>query len=117
MTVEDGLILKATRIVIPPSMREVILQQLHNGYLGFTKCYNCAKQTVYWSNLRKELEKLVLKCQLCLRHSQAKQKPKPTPSFGQETPAVPWTKIKSDIFHIQNDSPELQPNMWQVTSL
>ena len=26
MTVEDGLILKATRIVIPPSMREAILQ-------------------------------------------------------------------------------------------
>ena len=46
MTVEDGLILKATRIVIPPSMREPTLQQLHDGHLGFTKCYNWAKQTV-----------------------------------------------------------------------
>ena len=42
-----GLILKATRIVIPPNMRESILQQLHDGHLGFTKCYNCAQQTVY----------------------------------------------------------------------
>ena len=46
MTVEDGLILKATRIVIPPSMRESTLHQLHEGHLGFTKCYNRAKQTV-----------------------------------------------------------------------
>ena len=43
MTVEDGLILKATRIVIPPSMRESTLLQLHEGHLGFTKCYNRAK--------------------------------------------------------------------------
>ena len=104
MTVEDGLILKATRIVIPPRMRESTLQQLHEGHLGFTKCYNRAKQTVYWPNLRKELEELVLNCQLCLKHSQAKCKPKPTPSFGQEIPVVPWTKLASDIFHFQNDS-------------
>ena len=47
MIVEDELILKATRIVIPPGMRESILQQLYDGHLSFTKCYNCAKQTVY----------------------------------------------------------------------
>ena len=33
MTVKDGLILKATRIVIPPSMRESTLHQLHEGHL------------------------------------------------------------------------------------
>ena len=88
MTVEDGLILKATRIVIPPSMRESTL----------------TKQTVYWPNVRKELEELVLNCQLCLKHSQAKHKPKPTPSLGQEIPVVPWTKLASDIFNFQNDS-------------
>ena len=85
-------------------MRESTLHQLHEGHLGFTKCYNRAKQTVYWPNLRKELEELVLNCQLCLKHSQAKHKPKPTPSFGQEIPVVPWTKLASDIFHFQNDS-------------
>ena len=102
MTIEDGLILKATRIVIPPDMRESTLH--HLGHLGFTKCYNRAKQTVYWPNLRKEVEELVLNCQLCLKHSTAKCKPKPTPSFGQEIPVVPWTKLASDIFHFQNDS-------------
>ena len=62
------------------------------------------KQTVYWPNLRKELEDLVLNCQLCLKHSQAKCKPKLTPSFGQEIPVIPWTKLASDIFHFQNNS-------------
>ena len=97
-------ILKATRIVIPPTLRESTRQQLHKGHLGFTKCYIHAKQTVYWPNLRKELEDLVLNCQLCLKHSQAKCRPKPTPSFGQEISAVPWKKLASDICHFQNDS-------------
>ena len=52
----------------------------------------------------KELEELVLNCQLCLKHSTAKHKPKPMPSLGQEIPVVPWTKLASDIFHFQNDS-------------
>ena len=56
MTVEDGLILKTTRIVILPSMRESTVQQLLGGYLRFTKCYIYAKQAVYWPNLRRELE-------------------------------------------------------------
>ena len=79
MIVEDGLILKATWIVIPPSMREQKIWQLHDGHLGSTKWYNWVKQSVYWPNLRKELEDLVLNCQLCLKHSQAKHKPKPPP--------------------------------------
>ena len=62
------------------------------------------KTTVYWANLRKELKDLVLNCQLCLKHSQVKHRPIPTPSFGQEIPAVPWTKLASDIFHFQNNS-------------
>ena len=98
MPVKDGLILKVTRIVILPSMRQSILQQLHNRHLGLTKCYNHTKQAVYWPNLRKELEDLVLHCELCLKHNQAKQMPKPTSSFGQEIPAIPWIKLASDIF-------------------
>ena len=46
LTVEDGLILKAIRIVIPPSMKESMQQQLHDGDLDFTKCNNHARQTV-----------------------------------------------------------------------
>ena len=43
MTIEYGLILKATRIVIPPNIRKSTLYQLHEAHLGCTKCYNYAK--------------------------------------------------------------------------
>ena len=38
LTMEDGLILKGIRIVIPSKKRETILQQIHDSHLGLNKC-------------------------------------------------------------------------------
>ena len=47
LTVEDGLILKGTRIVIPIKKHESILKLIHEGHLGFNKCKVHAKETAY----------------------------------------------------------------------
>ena len=72
LTIEDGLILKGTRIVIPNKQHQAILKQLHKGHLGLNKCKLRAKETVYWPGLNTELENLVLNCELCLKYSTAK---------------------------------------------
>ena len=38
LTIEDGLILKGTRIVIPNKQHQARLKQLHEGHLGLNKC-------------------------------------------------------------------------------
>ena len=38
LVIEDGLILKNDRVVIPPSMRKEILAKIHRGHMGETKC-------------------------------------------------------------------------------
>ena len=43
LTIEDGLILKGTRIVIPSKQQQAILKQLHDGHLGLNKCKLRAK--------------------------------------------------------------------------
>ena len=91
LTIEDGLILKDTRIVVPSMKQVEILTLIHEGHLGLTKCKLRAKETVYWPGLNDQLEKLVLNCQLCLKYSQSKCKQAPRMSLGQEIPAFPWT--------------------------
>ena len=51
LTVEDGLILKGTRIVIPTKPWEAILKLIHEGHLSLNKCKLQAKETVYWPGL------------------------------------------------------------------
>ena len=45
LTVEDRLILKGTRIVIPNKQHKAILKLLHEGHLGLNKCKLRAKET------------------------------------------------------------------------
>ena len=45
LMIEDGLILKGTRIIIPDKKREEILKLIHKGHLGLNKCKMRAKET------------------------------------------------------------------------
>ena len=104
LTVEDGLILKGTRIVIPNKQCKAILKLLHEGHLGLNKCKLRAKECVYWPGLNNQLEDLVLNCELCLKYSTAKCKIEPSLLLGQEVPLYPWTKFATDIFHFEGAS-------------
>ena len=102
LTIEDDLILKGTWIVIPEKMREDIFKQIHEGHLGFNKCQMRVKETVYWPGLNDQLENLILNCQLCLKYSKSKNKSTPLTALGHEVPAVPWSKLATDIFHYES---------------
>ena len=104
LTIEDGLILKGTRIIIPNNQCKAILKLIHEGHLGLNKCKLRAKETVYWPGLNEQLEDLVLNCELCLKYSTAKCKLEPSLTLGQEVPLYPWTKLATDIFHFESVS-------------
>ena len=104
ITIEDGLLLKGRRIIIPDSDRKDILSQIHRGHLGLQKCLQRARASVYWPNLYEELKQLVTNCHICLKFSSANRQDNIGPSLGQEVPTTPWTKLASDIFTWQNNN-------------
>ena len=62
LTVQDGLLLKDTRLVIPAAMRNDVLDRLHEGHQGVVKCKARARQTVWWPGLGHQITEMVLKC-------------------------------------------------------
>ena len=101
LTIGDGIILKGTRIAIPAKKWEAVLNLIHEGHLGLNKCKLHAEETVYWPSLNDQLEKLVLNCELCIKHSQSKCMQKPTMSLEQEISLHSWTKLATDLFHLK----------------
>ena len=101
LTIEDGIILKGTRIVIPVRKWEVVLKLIHEGHLGLNKGKLHSKETVYWPGLNSQLEKPVLNCELCLKYSQSKCKQKPTMSLGQGIPLHLCVKLATGLFHFE----------------
>ena len=67
LTVQDGLLLKNSRIVIPSCMRLEILYKIHTGHQGIVKCRERAKNSVWWPGLSKQLEDIMRTCMICVQ--------------------------------------------------
>ena len=80
LTIEDGIILKGTRIVIPAKKHESVLKLIHEVHQGL--CKLCVKETFYWPGLNDQLEKMILNCELCVKYSQSKCEQKLIMSLG-----------------------------------
>ena len=89
-----GLLLRGNRIVIPSSLRADILEKLHSGHQGMTKCRQTAKDSAWWPGIRKDIEETVTKCPICCRQRAQHAEPlMPSP-----LPEHPWQKIATDLF-------------------
>ena len=104
LTVEDGLVLKGTRIIIPNKKDKAVLKLIHEGHLGLNICKLHAKDTGYRPGLNDQLEKLILNCEYCLEYSKSKCIQQPTSSLGQEIPLHAWTKLATDMFYFEGAS-------------
>ncbi len=48
LCMDDGLVLRQNRIVVPQSMCQDMLQRIHERHLGTEKCKGRAREAVYW---------------------------------------------------------------------
>ena len=71
LTLEDGLVLKGSRIVIPASMRNQVLQAIHLGHQGENKCILRARESVFWPGISSDIRHMVKDCDLCNKHQPA----------------------------------------------
>ncbi|GBM27197.1 hypothetical protein AVEN_9862-1 [Araneus ventricosus] len=53
ISVQDGLLMRGCRIIIPKSHQAEVLNQIHEGHLGITKCRARARCSVYWPGISK----------------------------------------------------------------
>ncbi|KAJ8023319.1 hypothetical protein HOLleu_35705 [Holothuria leucospilota] len=97
----DGVIFKGRQVLIPKPLHADILNQLHNGHQGIEKTRRLARESVYWPNINRDIEKLVSSCSICqeLQPSQTRE-----PLEPHEIPSTPWTKLATDLFTLDNNN-------------
>ena len=94
ITVLDGLLMRGSRIIIPSRLRPTILEKLHTGHQGISKCREKARSSVWWPGLGKQLETLINNCSICNKfQSQAVE-----PLIPSALPSLPWQKVATDLF-------------------
>ena len=99
LSVEDGVILKGDRVLIPESMRADVMKRLHAGHQGVEKCKLRAKISVFWDGINKDIEEVIQRCDVCQTHQRSTPKETLMP---HELPTRPWQVLGTDLFHFNN---------------
>ena len=84
-----------SRIIIPQLSRQQVLQEIHEGHQGETKCKLRAKSAVYWPGIYKEIQNMVGNCGACREFENAQTK---CPMIAVEVPSQPWHTVGADLF-------------------
>ena len=95
LSVVDGMLTFGERICIPSSLRGAVLQTIHKGHQGITKCRERAKTTVWWPGITKEIKDLVASCARCIQKQPAQRHEPLDPS---EPPERPFQRVGTDLF-------------------
>ena len=92
---ENGLVTKGARLMIPSTLRSKVLEQIHEGHLGIEKCMLKARDSVFWPGISNDIRKTVEKCGICQASSKA-SKP-----FGNVSDVSPhaWHTLGTDLFY------------------
>ena len=93
LSIADNLLLYDERIVIPQQMQLEILECIHQGHLGITKCRSRASETVWWPGWSVAIENLVKNCNTCAITRPATKEPLMPSPF----PERPWERIAMDL--------------------
>lgn len=68
LSVDKNLLFMNSKLVVPISLRQVYLKNLHEGHIGITKMKQLARRIMYWPQINKQIETFVKQCNACQRH-------------------------------------------------
>ena len=94
LSVDDGMIVYGCRLVIPHTMRQQVLKQLHESHQGVVRTKQRAGLTVYWPGMDHDIDDVILACTLCQRHLPSHS---PEPILSKPRPTRPFQEIAADF--------------------
>ena len=97
LSLQNGLVFKGERLVVPVSVKDDMLAKIHRSHIGIQGCLRRAREVVYWPGMNKDVEDYVAKCAVC--NSQPVEQGK-EPMICHELPSRPWEKIAVDLFDL-----------------
>ncbi|UYV66040.1 K02A2.6-like [Cordylochernes scorpioides] len=94
ITVEQGILLLGTRVIIPRKFRANMKKELHLGHMGVVKMKSLARNFIWWPGMDREIEEIARSCKECETN---KHTPKSESVHRWESAPTPWYRIHMDF--------------------
>ena len=96
LTVQDGLIFRGERVVIPASLRTSMKLRIHTSHLGIEGCLRRAREALFWPGMSGDIKEYISTCEICQRYDVQQQ---PETLLTTEITDRPWQKVGLDLFY------------------
>ena len=92
---EEGVLLYQDRVVVPPSLRRRVLQNLHAAHQGTSSMEQRDRAIVYWPGISKDIRETREGCADCNRNAPSQAATPPLPSTP---PLSPFEAVFANFF-------------------
>lgn len=90
----QGVLLRGSRIVMPGSLRDKVIQLVHERHQGIVKTKQRLRTKVWWPGIDSQAEK---QCRECIDCMMVSNPDPPQPIMGTKFPDKPWSYLSTDI--------------------
>ena len=91
LSVQNDCLLWGSRVVVPPKLRDRVLQGLYNSHPGSSQIKNLARQYVWWPGLNQAIENTVKNCKVC---QETRHKPPSATLYSWDCSQKPWQSLR-----------------------
>lgn len=95
LVVQNGVVVKGHKVVIPSSLRDEYFKEAHSGHPGADSTLARARGLFYWPGMAKYIRDRIASRPTCNNLAPHQQR---QPLLQQPPPALPWMSLAADIF-------------------
>ena len=118
LVVQDGLVFKGHRVIIPQKLRGDMKLKVHASHLGVDGCLRRARRCMFWPNMASEIKHYISTCDVCRTFECSQQK---EPLMAHELASRPWERIGTDLFTWNGKdflvTVDYYSNFWEIDEL
>ncbi|VDI61503.1 Hypothetical predicted protein [Mytilus galloprovincialis] len=118
LTLQNGLLFKGERVIIPKSLRTRMIKKIHSSHIGIEGCLRRARESLYWPGMNAEVKDYIQRCETCRTFERKQQK---ETLISHEIPSRPWSKVGIDLMTFQSKNylvtVDYYSNYWEVDYL
>ena len=117
LSVQDGLIFRSERVIIPKALRGEMKQKIHSSHMGAESCLRRARECIFWPGMNTEVKEMILACETCRKYEKSQpHQPRPL-----EIPSRPWERVGVELFMFYNKdfliTVNYFSNYWEIDKL
>ena len=98
ITVQDGILYKGDRVIIPRALRHETILKIHASHQGVEASIRKAREVLYWPGCSTDIKTACEECELCRQYDTQNTK---EPMQSHKIPELPWQVVSQDLFTYQ----------------